>query len=411
MNYQTLDRLRKTNANYKLCMSGRNTGKSTDMRKVLIEKFDKTGATFVRVLRNVNYLVDAPSYFDEFQTDGKFGEFDKHFFKKSKKRSFTWDGYYDDKGRWHDSPYRHHTYYYNGVLFGHVLILSLSTKYKGGVFPESIMTLVFDEYIELSMYDYLEDEYTAFMSIISTVFRGRSNGVEVYLLGNNMNEESKYNPYHTAFGIDIDRDGLRSGDLKIYACDDFEVPAQIAFEFGKIAYENEAEIPLLQRVANNAVATTGEFVKPPDIFTQSEEYEEIPLFVRHSVAAVYIRAENKKCYFPVVNESMQCVDFVESEYDLRERGKHGDYDRFKSIVRDKDIIIKQHGEEEYYRLYEQYVPYQTARPMFDNRHVYGQNLTWFVQNCRKYLPGYSVRFCDGNIKYIWVYECKKYTAI
>ena len=49
-----------------------------------------------------------------------------------------------------------------------------------------------------------------------------------------------------------------------------------------MAYENEDEIPLLQRVSGNDVATTGDYAKQFDIFNQSLEYPNGLDFLRDS---------------------------------------------------------------------------------------------------------------------------------
>ena len=48
-------------------------------------------------------------------------------------------------------------------------VLTQSAKYKSGVYDEDIKTFIFDEYIELSMLNYIDNEYDSFMSILSSV--------------------------------------------------------------------------------------------------------------------------------------------------------------------------------------------------------------------------------------------------
>lgn len=405
MRYQTVQKLAKQKTNYKVLMSGRSTGKSTSMSKYLIDRFERENATFIRLVRNITYTVDADSYFDAWSYGGKF--YDSAPPKTYDTRIITYEYYYSNEGtRIQGDPM---TYYYNGIPFGRVLVLSQSAKYKGGVFPESIKTFVFDEYIEISMLNYLDNEYDNFMSILSTVCRLRSD-VEVWLLGNNLNEDSKYNPYHMKWGIDIDRDNLKQGDLKIYKSNLFKKPAKIAFEYGLIAYENEDEIPLLQRVPGNDVATSGDFAKSFDIFDQEREYPNID-FLRDSVNNFYMRGDNDKYYFFILNTTKQCFDIVSTSTIIDNIGKSGDEKRYNTLIRYRDIFIAQYGEEYYNREVETMLPYDITIPIYNHHTIYGQNLSLFVDKAREKYRGYSVRYCDGNVKYLWIVTLKNRTLL
>ena len=405
MRYQTVQKLAKQKTNYKVLMSGRSTGKSTSMSKYLIDRFERENATFIRLVRNITYTVDADSYFDAWSYGGKF--YDSAPPKTYDTRIITYEYYYSNEGtRVQGDPM---TYYYNGIPFGRVLVLSQSAKYKGGVFPESIKTFVFDEYIEISMLNYLDNEYDNFMSILSTVCRLRSD-VEVWLLGNNLNEDSKYNPYHMKWGIDIDRDNLKQGDLKIYKSNLFKKPAKIAFEYGLIAYENEDEIPLLQRVPGNDVATSGDFAKSFDIFDQEREYPNVD-FLRDSVNNFYMRGDNDKYYFFILNTVKQCFDIVSTNTIIDDIGKSGDKKRYNTLIRYRDIFIAQYGEEYYNREVETMLPYDITIPIYNHHTIYGQNLSMFVDKAREKFRGYSVRYCDGNVKYLWIVTLKNRTLL
>lgn len=404
MKYQSLKRLAKAKTNYKVLMSGRSTGKSTAMADYLIDRFEKNSYKFIRMVRNSTYSIDAASYFDRFSVGGEF--YDKNPPKRGD-RLITYECYYDSGKRIIGEPY---TYYYNGIEFGIVKVLSLSSKYKGGVYDDMYKTFVFDEYIELSMLNYLDNEYSAFMSILSTICRNRSD-VEVWLLGNNINEDSKYNPYHMAWGIDINRDNLKPGDFKIYYSNIFKNPAKIAFEYGLMAYENENEIPLLQRVPGNDVATSGKFAVQYDIFDQSVDYPQNLDFLRNSVNNFYIKADNGIYYYFIINTTLQCFDLVKCDIDISEIGNGGDEKRYNILIKYQSIFIKQYGADYYYNELKKSIPYQIAIPLYDNHTIYGQNLEIFVTSARKKYIGYSVRYCDGNIKYLWIVTLKNRTLL
>jgi hypothetical protein len=405
MRYQTITRLAKQKTNYKILMSGRSTGKSTSMAKYLIERYEKTGAKFVRLVRNITYTVKADSYFDAFTYGGKFYDSTR---PKRGDRNITYEFYFDENGRRVTGDLN--TYYYNGEPFGEVLVLTQSAKYKSGVYDEDIKTFVFDEYIELSMLNYIDNEYDSFMSILSSVCRNRSD-VEVWLLGNNLNEDSKYNPYHMRFGIDIDRDNLKPGDLKIYKSGNFKNPAKIAFEFGLMAYENEDEIPLLQRVSGNDVATTGDYAKQFDIFNQALEYPNGLDFLRDSCNNFYMQTDNGKYYYFVINRKLQCFDIVNTDIDISKIGKGGDTQKYNKMIKYRDILKKQYGEDNYDKELLKIMPFDITNPIYLNHNIYGQNLTLFVNAAHEKYPGYSVRYCDGNVKYLWIVTLKNRTLL
>ena len=211
MKYQSLTRIMRKKATYNLIMAGRDTGKSTAVcRDVCIKDYLDNGHLFIRFFRKTGNVYDsADSWFDEFTTGGKF-----------------------DCG--HVITYQDGKYYMDGKLFGETAIISLSKNYRSARFDPRIYNCVFDEYIGLSPDEYVDGEINKFKALLTTVFRHRPR--RVWLLGNNYNEMSKYNPYHTYFGIDIDRDKLKQGDIKVYKSSRFKNPALIAFEFGRIAY-------------------------------------------------------------------------------------------------------------------------------------------------------------------------------
>ena len=400
MRHQTIDRLAKQKTNYKVLMSGRSTGKSTSMAKYLKERYEKHGYKFIRLVRNITYTIEAGSYFDAFSNGGKFAN-------KKQNCEITFEYYYESDGKRVNGDIN--TYYYNGKEFGKVFILSQSSKYKSGVYDEKIKTFVFDEYIELSMLNYIDNEYTAFLSILSSVCRNRSD-VEVWLLGNNLNEDSKYNPYHMKFGIDIDRDNLKPGDLKIYKSDLFKNPAKIAFEYGLMAYENEEEIPLLQRLPGNEVATSGDFAKQCDIFDQSKNYPNIN-FIEYSVNNFFLKSDNGKYYYFVINTELQSFDLVNTNETIDLIGNTGDVKKYRSLVKNRDVFIELYGMENYKLELYKNLPCKIATPIYLNHIIYGQNLEIFVRKAREKFPGYTVRYCDGNIKYLWIVTLKNRTLL
>lgn len=365
----------KKNCDYNLIMAGRDSGKSTAVcRDVCIKDYLENGHLFIRFFRRTGNVYDAAdSWFDEFTTGGKF-----------------------DCG--HVITYQDGKYYMDGKLFGDTAIISLSKNYRSARFDPRIYNCVFDEYIGLSPDEYVDEEIYKFKALLTTVFRNRPR--RVWLLGNNYNELSKYNPYHTYFKI-TDIDSMKQGDIRVYKSKHFKNPARIAFEFGRIAYECEDEIPVAERLDGNEVATSGEFARPWDVFVLSERYTDPPSFLRDSCDNYYISDVFGRCYFPVINEELQCIDWVSTPEDLTQLGKGGDEEKYNALITYEDYFIEKYGEEEYYQELERCLPYDIGIPLFMNRNRYGENCQGFLSGINKEYRGYTFMYCDGNIKYLF----------
>lgn len=374
MKYQSLKRIKKKNAIYNIIMAGRSSGKSTAITKELIDDYKATGHKFIRLFRRINYFEAAPSWFDEYNEGGKFYEGDKFEFKEG-------------------------CYYINGKIFGYTAIISLASRLKSTVFDREIYTAVFDEYQEISPETYVDGEVHKFFSILSTVFRQRDR--RVWLLGNNDNETNKYNPYHRYFNIDIDRDNIKQGDIRVYKSDKWKDAATIAFEYGRMAYEAETEIPKAERVEGNNVGTTGDFSRPYDVFIQDEWYSKTPSFLRDSVDNFYISDTYDRCYFPVVNDELQSIDWISTADDLNSVGKSGNKEKYDILLTYADYYIETLGEEEYNNELDANMPYDITIPLYAHGNRYGENCEGFLTGIYKSFRGYSYRFCDGNIKYIF----------
>lgn len=374
MRYQTLDRILKKKADYNLIMSGRSTGKSTDMCKHLIKWFKEDGAMFLRLFRKTTHRKDnGESWFDEFNEGGKFYEGDQ----------ITFDG---------------ENYYLNGELFGETAIINLARNYKSRVFNPRIKRACFDEYIGISFDDYVDDEVNKFKSILTTCFRNRDR--QVFLLGNNENEMSKYNPYHRLFGIDIDKDRIKQGDIRIYKSGKWKNPAIIAFEYGRIAAESESELPRAERFENNDVVTTGDFAKVWDVFDYDDRYDHKLSFLRDSIDNYFICDDYGRCYFPVVNDDKQCIDWIKADDDLREIGKNGNYNNYNQLIEYQEYFTEMYGEDDYMSALTDAIPYEVATPLYSDENRYGENCSDFRYGVSRNYGGYTYMYCDGNIKRI-----------
>lgn len=401
MKYQSLKRIKKKNADYNVIMAGRDTGKSTAITGELIDEFKKYHRGFIRMIRRTNYGVAAESWFEDYSSTGTHedenGEVQPGGLFYDGQNDITFGEYGELEA-----------YFFNGELFGLVLYLSQATAYKSMVFPKFIYHAVFDEYIEDTQSRYLDAEITKFLSILSTVFRKRER--KVWLLGNNLNDESKYNPYHRYFNIDIDRDRLKPGDIKIYKSKRFKDPAVIAFEFGQMAYEGEKEIPKADRLDGYNVGTSGDFARPYDVFLQDVEYPVQPSFLRQSIDNFYIADTTNRCYFPVVNEQMQSIDWLYSPEDLNRIGSAGDAEKYNILIQYPEYFIDQYGEDNYYKALEDVFPYEIAVPLYSNGNRYGENAEAFTSGVNDIYKGFTYRYCDSNIKFIFENIVLKYNV-
>lgn len=375
MRYQTLDRIRKKNADYNLIMSGRSTGKSTSMVRFLVDEYKNKGRKFLRLFRKKNNLYEtADTWFNELNENGLFYEGDE----------ITWDGEH---------------YYINGEFFGDTAVISLGSTYRSKVFDRAIYHAVFDEYIALSPNDYVDYEVTKFKNILTTCFRKRDR--QVWLLGNNENEYSKINPYHQYFGINIDRDKIKMGDIKVYKSKNFSNPAVVAFEFGYPAHTNEEEIAKAERLDNNEVVTSGDFAKVYYIFNQNERYAGGLSFLRDSIDNYYIKDGLDQCYFPVVNDELQTIDWCMSDNDLSMIGDNGDAELYDKLMNYQEFYKNLYGENDYMKMLDEAMPYKIAIPLFANGNRYGVDCLEYLSGIRRNLAGFTDMFCDANIKRIY----------
>lgn len=161
------------------------------------------------------------------------------------------------------------TFKIGGQVIGYNYSLHAYNDYRSIEFPE-VDFIIFDEFIELEPSNYWNDNGVSeaqFLSdLVSTIFRDRTDGA-CFLLGNNMNEDSKYNPYFEAFGIDFDEMEIKMGNL-YHIQNDGHI--HVCLYYGGMGRKSEdlddvqgwtAWMPL------NDVALTGEFTPNPLILS------------------------------------------------------------------------------------------------------------------------------------------------
>lgn len=124
-----------------------------------------------------------------------------------------------------------------------------------------------------------------------------------------------------------------------------------------------------------------------------------------------MQTDNGKYYYFVINRKLQCFDIVNTDIDISKIGKGGDTQKYNKMIKYRDILKKQYGEDNYDKELLKIMPFDITNPIYLNHNIYGQNLTLFVNAAHEKYPGYSVRYCDGNVKYLWIVTLKNRTLL
>lgn len=405
MRYFSFDKLIKKDPQYIIAITGRGSGKSTDMARKLIEAYEENGEMFVMVRRRMGVRMALETWFDSFD----YSVTEQDNYDKDK------DPFYKERNHvieYHNNGQNKDMYTIDGKPFGYVCYLSLSNKVKSAVFDPKTTRIVLEEVIENAMNDYIANEYSALMSIVSTVFRHR-NG-QVFVLGNFLNQDSKQAPILRGFGIDVDKQDLKQG--KVYQWGDGNTTAKVCFLWDSVAYEEETEVPVVQKVAGNQVAITGDFEVDYDLFSQKYEYPEID-FIKDSIDK-FVVFDDDDSYFPILNEDLQCIDWVKSDWDIHEMGEHGNKEEYDKMVKYKDIyinILKAEKNDDpmaaYIKKLNSLMPYKLFVPLYDKEHRFGSNIDFFMKGMKDNFPGFTQRWCNGRIKYLTQNRVFKVTGL
>lgn len=245
MRYYSLDNILSKNCDYNFIVSGRGPGKSTAIVNMLIDECEK-GNEFVRIGRydwEVSRTLMAQW----------FNEVNRAHALEKLNGTVKYEG-----GRWllldADDP---------GLesVMGHMVTLNNQDTFKSASY-DNVTNIVYEEFAMLSDRDYMVGEVEAFLSAVSTIVRRRQN-VKVWFIGNTL---SKHNPFFEFFGIDIDRMGIKPGQVRQFRCAGYNGNgATIAFEFADMAESDYMELSPLMRIGGNVTATTGLYEIEPSV--------------------------------------------------------------------------------------------------------------------------------------------------
>lgn len=250
MKFYNIDQLVKKNADVNFSIGGRCSGKSYQMAKFLLNHWLGTGKKFVRAVRNWLYAKGLENYFDEvvyneeLPVEVRFKS-NKYYIRKL-----------DDNG----SPVG------SEEVFGYCEIISTEQTKKSVQFPD-VDIMFLEEFVAADALDYacgsFEMEWFHFKSLVSTVFRKREG--KLFFIGNSMDVN---NPYFEKFGVKPEN--LKLGQIKVFQ-NDFSVGEKkikgqkVAVEVVPVGWDNLEEIPLLLRLPDNDIATSGDVTVPKTV--------------------------------------------------------------------------------------------------------------------------------------------------
>lgn len=246
MRYYSLDRLLEADCDYNFIISGRGPGKSTAMVNHLIDVYDDHGGEFVRVARydweTSRTLMAA--WFNEVNRQ----RCHEKLHAVPSYKGLTWS-LLDEDDPACERP------------FGHLVTLNNQDTFKSASY-DFVENVVYEEFALLRERDYMVGEVEAFLSALSTIVRRRQN-VKVWFIGNTL---SKHNPFFDFFGIDVDRMGIKPGQVRKFRCAGFNGHgATVAVEFADMAEDDYMELSPLMRIGGNVTATSGLYEMDPSV--------------------------------------------------------------------------------------------------------------------------------------------------
>lgn len=246
MRFYNIQTLWEKGCDYNFVISGRGPGKSTAMVNKLIDLFAQDGQEFVRVARydwEVSRVLMGQW----------FNEVNRERLHDKLGCTVGFEG-----GRWvlRDEADDKLT-----QVMGHLCTLNNQDTFKSAAY-DRVTNIVFEEFSMLSDRDYMVGEVPAFLSLVSTIVR-RRQGVRVWFIGNTL---SKHNPYFDFFGIDVDRMGIKPGQIRTFRCAGFGGHgATVAVEFVEMAEDDYMELSPLMRIGGNVTATSGLYEIDPSV--------------------------------------------------------------------------------------------------------------------------------------------------
>lgn len=215
LNYVTLDRIKKENAQYNWLIGQRSNGKTYAVLKEGLENYINNGKQMglIRRWKEDFRGKRGQQMFDALVGDGIV----------SKLTDGRWTGISYYSSRWYLSRYDEELdkIVKDDTPFCFGFSISDMEHDKSTSYPD-ITIIVYDEAI--SRDGYITDEFVLFCNVLSTIIRQRDD-VVIYMLGNTVN---KYCPYFVEMGL-TDVKNMKEGDLQVYSYGDSRLKVAVQF--------------------------------------------------------------------------------------------------------------------------------------------------------------------------------------
>lgn len=226
-----------------ICLIGqRSNGKTYSTLKYALENYKKSGGrTFVYVRRWAEDVVvkNMSKLFDPLPVDKIFGQgcyitFFRGAFIVKKHEEF------DDP----DDPWE-------PITVGWAISLNAVAHTKSQTFDKA-QVVILDEFLQLKSERVLRDEFDSWEQTLSTVLRTATDA-KIFLLGNTV---SKYSPYFTPYGIDIN--SMKQGEIKVIELPNEKgEPTRVVVEWCE--YNPKVGQKTSKYIRNSRMAKTGQW--------------------------------------------------------------------------------------------------------------------------------------------------------
>lgn len=221
--YYDLSEILKHNAHYNIIFGERSNGKTYAVLKYGVEQYFKNGKHMGVIRRYQDDLRGkrAQAIFDALVFNGEI--------EKLSKGKWTKIIYYSQ--RWYMARYDEELGkdIKDAEPFAYAFSLTTSEREKSTSYPK-ITTVLFDEF--LTRDQYLANEFTIFMNMLSTIVRQRED-IKIFMLGNTVN---KYCPYFQDMGLNhITKQ--KKGTIETYTYGDSKL--KVAVEYSEFAQKSK----------------------------------------------------------------------------------------------------------------------------------------------------------------------------
>lgn len=254
--YYNFDPILKLNADINLIMGQRSNGKTYSVLKYCLDNYHDKGQLFVYIRRWAEDITvkNMTKLMDPLPVKTIFGSNFKITYAKG---AFN---LVDETGTEETE------------VIGYAVSLNQVAHTKSVPFV-NVKTILLDEFLQLKTERILRDEVDAFEQTLSTIIR-TAQDVKVFLCGNTV---SKYSPYFTHYGIDVN--SLKQGEIREIKIPNDNGYTKIAVEWCK--YNPKIGKKTSKYVVGSKMAKTGEW-EIADVsnipYTPGEESKEILVF-------------------------------------------------------------------------------------------------------------------------------------